>query len=265
MKSLPWFRLYTETIDDEKLGLLAFEDRWHFIALLCLKGKGVIDNEPDQQLLHRKAALKMGLTCAELEKVVARLFAMNLIDKDTLQPTAWDERQMRSDSSAARVKAWRDRHKNTKQGCNVTVTAQEVDTDTDTEEDKKREEHSEQPAAPSVAKKANSKAKPTVDKPSDVPDDLWQDFLSVRKAKRAPLTSTAFGSIVAESRKAGLSTSDALRHCCKKNWQTFDAGWYAKDIANSVPAKASGPAKHTNFEERKYGQTDISTIGWMPN
>ena len=76
MKALPWLRLYTETIDDEKLGLLAFEDRWHFIALLCLKGKGILDSEPDTEMLWRKAALKMGLTVAELEKVVSRLARM---------------------------------------------------------------------------------------------------------------------------------------------------------------------------------------------
>lgn len=41
--SNPWLRLYTEAVDDEKLRLLAFEDRWHFIAILCCKGKGIID------------------------------------------------------------------------------------------------------------------------------------------------------------------------------------------------------------------------------
>ena len=57
VKTLPWLRLYTEIIDDEKLGLLAFEDRWHFIAILCLKGKGVLDGEPDTEMLQRKVAL----------------------------------------------------------------------------------------------------------------------------------------------------------------------------------------------------------------
>lgn len=132
-KHLPWFRFYTEAIDDEKLGLLAFEDRWHFVALLCLKGKGVLDDEPDAEMLARKVALKMGLTLAELEKVVGRLARMGLIDKDTFQPLAWDARQMKSDSSAERVQAYRERQKHAKQGGNVTVTAQDTDTDTDTE------------------------------------------------------------------------------------------------------------------------------------
>lgn len=135
MKSLPWFRLYTEMIDDEKLGLLAFEDRWHFVALLCLKGKGVLDSETDIEMLQRKVALKMGLTCTELEKVAMRLARMKLIDMDTFQPLSWDERQMQSDSSTERVKAYRDRTKQAKRSSNVSETAQEEEGDTDTEED----------------------------------------------------------------------------------------------------------------------------------
>ena len=139
MNSLPWFRLYTEMIDDEKLGLLAFEDRWHFVALLCLKGKGVLDSEPDTELLQRKVALKMGLTCAELEKVISRLARMGLVDKETFQPFAWRARQMQSDSSTERVKAYRERMKKdgtaVKRFGNVAVTAQDTDTDTDTDKE----------------------------------------------------------------------------------------------------------------------------------
>lgn len=86
-KHLPWFRFYTEAIDDEKLGLLAFEDRWHFVALLCLKGKGVLDDEPDAEMLARKVALKMGLTLAELAEVMRRLEAVGLACSATYQPS----------------------------------------------------------------------------------------------------------------------------------------------------------------------------------
>jgi len=135
MKALPWLRLYTEIIDDEKLGLLSFEDRWHFVAILCLKGKGVIDGEQDPEMLQRKVALKIGLSVAELEKMAKRLSRMGLIDSETFQPVAWSSRQMQSDSSTDRVQAYRERMKQVKQDGNVTVTAQEEDTDTDTEED----------------------------------------------------------------------------------------------------------------------------------
>ena len=140
-KKFPWFRLYTETVDDEKLRLLAFEDRWHFIALLCLKGQGLLDE--GGPLLMRKVAVKLGLDTRALEEVARRLSEVGLIDQNTLQPLAWDKRQMKSDSSAERVKAFRERKKQANKSnekapktggngyCNVTVTAQDTDTDTD--------------------------------------------------------------------------------------------------------------------------------------
>ena len=142
-KKFPWFRLYTETVDDEKLRLLAFEDRWHFIALLCLKGQGLLDE--GGPLLMRKVAVKLGLDTRALEEVARRLAEVGLIDQDSLKPLAWDRRQMKSDSSAERVKAYRERKKQVNKSdekapktggngyCNVTVTAQDTDTDTDTD------------------------------------------------------------------------------------------------------------------------------------
>ena len=138
MKANPWFRFYTEAIDDEKLGLLAFEDRWHFVALLCLKGKGVLDGEPDLSLLARKVALKLGLTVAELENVVTRLSSMGLINAQTFQPKAWDERQMQSDSSSERVAKYR--AKKAEKPCNTDETlpsrpSNVIDTEEETEEE----------------------------------------------------------------------------------------------------------------------------------
>ena len=147
MKALPWLRLYTETIDDEKLGLLAFEDRWHFIALLCLKGKGILDSEPDTEMLWRKAALKMGLTVAELEKVVSRLARMKLIDCKTLQPLAWNDRQAQSDSSTERTRKYREKKRaiNGKHGGDDAETSQErpsdgLEEDIDKDKDKDKED-----------------------------------------------------------------------------------------------------------------------------
>lgn len=208
MKSLPWFRMYHEAIDDEKLGLLAFEDRWHFVALLCLKCRGVLDTEPDFEMLQRKVSLKMGLTIAELEKVSLRLARMGLIDAETYQPMAWDERQMKSDSSTDRVQAYRERTKQVKRFSNVTVTAQETDTDKEEDKDKK-----------------NTRA---VAPPDGVSLSVWQDFKSLRKTKKAAITETALNKIRAQAAKAGVSLQVALETCCERGWASFNAEWVAE-------------------------------------
>lgn len=208
MKSLPWFRFYHEAIDDEKLGLLAFEDRWHFVAILCLKCKGVLDSESNPEMLNRKVALKMGLTTSELEKVAGRLDQMGLINAATLQPIAWDERQMRSDSSTERVQAYRDRMKQVKRYGNVSETAQDTDKeeDKDKEVDKKKKESADAP-------------------PNGVSLSVWQDFKAIRKTKKAALTQTALKQIQAQADKAGVSLQTALETCCERGWASYNADW----------------------------------------
>ncbi|MVT38629.1 hypothetical protein GO497_21895 [Acidovorax citrulli] len=111
---LPWFRVYTEMVDNETLKLVAFEDRWHFIALLCLKGQGLLDKDEATALKLRKVAVKMGLDLRTLEEVARRLDEVGLIDRETLQPRNWDDRQMRSDAdttAAERKRRQRQREK----------------------------------------------------------------------------------------------------------------------------------------------------------
>lgn len=136
----PWFRMYTEAVDDEKLRLLAFEDRWHYVAILCLKGQGLLDDDSEHQLRLRKIAVKMGVQLRELDEIARRLAEVGLIDQQTLQPVKWDTRQFRSDSSRERVARHRENQRKqedskVKQPCNVTVTPPETDTETDTDKE----------------------------------------------------------------------------------------------------------------------------------
>lgn len=102
---MAWCRLYGEMVDDAKLKLLAFEDRWHYVALLCLKTQGVLDGARPE-LLDRSVCAKLGLGAREADEVRRRLIEVDLIDQQW-QPLGWDRRQFRSDNSTARVQAWR--------------------------------------------------------------------------------------------------------------------------------------------------------------
>lgn len=133
MSGMQWFRLYGRIVDDEKLRLLAFEDRWHFVALCCLKSSGLLD-ESDSDLRRRKIAVKLGVQVRELEEIARRLSEVNLIDEN-LSPCAWDELQYQSDNSTARVKKYREKQQcnKVKRQRNVSVTGQETETETETE------------------------------------------------------------------------------------------------------------------------------------
>lgn len=72
-----------------------------------------------------------------------------------------------------------------------------------------------------------ARARAAPPRPDDVPDAVWQDFLAIRKAKRAPLTATALTGIAREAGKVGLSLPDALAYCCEAGWQGFNATWWS--------------------------------------
>lgn len=135
-KPIPWLRLYADTVDDDKLRLLAFEDRWHFIAILCCKAKGIIDSA--DSLLYRRMAVRLGLSSRELEEVARRLEEVGLVDATTLQPLNWDKRQFLSDTdptNAERQKRFRESEKgrNALRNAKVTRTEKELEKEIEVE------------------------------------------------------------------------------------------------------------------------------------
>jgi len=133
MAELPWFRMYSDAVDNVKLRMLAFEDRWHYVALCCLKRQGILDKTQDPNF-RRMVAIKLGIQLVDLEEVERRLQEVDLIGEN-FEPVGWSERQFESDSSTERVRKYRARQKETKlkRECNVSVTAQETDTESDTD------------------------------------------------------------------------------------------------------------------------------------
>lgn len=222
MKSLPWFRMYTDFLDDPKLISLAFEDQRHFIAILALKSAGILDSGCEMRVLDRIVAQRIWIDYSIILDVKARLVNARLIEEDW-QPVAWDKRQMRSDhdeTNAERQRRYRENQRNALPNVDVTLP------------DKKRVDK----------KRVDKKIESTT---NDIPAQLLQDFLEVRKAKHAgKLTETAIAGIQREADKAGLTLVEAVTACCEFGWQGFNAGWYAERQAKQTP-KASFKAADT--------------------
>ena len=63
--------------------------------------------------------------------------------------------------------------------------------------------------------------------PKGVSDSVWQEFKSLRKAKKAPITQRAIDAITNEASKAGWTLEKALEECVVRGWQAFKADWVA--------------------------------------
>jgi uncharacterized protein YdaU (DUF1376 family) len=78
--------------------------------------------------------------------------------------------------------------------------------------------------------------------PEGVSDSVWQEFKSLRKAKKAPITQRAIDALTNEANKAGWTLEKALEECIVRGWQAFKADWVATkanpadNIRLTVPA-----------------------------
>lgn len=63
---------------------------------------------------------------------------------------------------------------------------------------------------------------------------LVDDWVRVRKAKKAVITQTALDGFMKEVEKSGLSLEDVLRSCCEHNWAGFKASWVQKQETKTL-------------------------------
>lgn len=218
MKPLPWLRLYTEMVDDEKIRLLAFEDRWHYVALLCCKGAGLLDAGDRIELLRRKLGVKLGLAARELEAAANRLAEVGLIDAETFQPIGWEGRQFASDTDPTAADRKRRQREREREGggtdaSRVTVTeVTRTDTETETEEETEKKK-------PARKRAVEGEAFPT---PEWVPRELWLDWLQVRRKLRAPATDRALALALrdlTDFRAAGEDPAAVLELAISRGWR----------------------------------------------
>jgi hypothetical protein len=175
-----------------------------YVMLMCLRCSEILET-----LHETEIAFQLRLSTEELEQTKQLFISKNFIDKHW-NLLNWDKRQFVSDSSTMRVAKHRSKKK---QVSNADETLQKrpsnaIDTDTDTEQIQKR--------TTSVAP------------PEGVSDSVWQEFKSLRKAKKAPITQRAIDAITNEANKAGWTLEKALEECVVRGWQAFKADWVAK-------------------------------------
>lgn len=76
-------------------------------------------------------------------------------------------------------------------------------------------------------KRNGNKEGAIVTRPDFVDEQLWNDWLVIRKKKSAPLTTTAWALMTNEAAKAGWPIDKAIEECCLRTWASFKAEWVA--------------------------------------
>lgn len=66
-------------------------------------------------------------------------------------------------------------------------------------------------------------------RPDDVSENIWEDHLRNRRAKKQPLTETALNGMRKEAAKMGMTLEQALTEACTRGWGSFKAEWMTDD------------------------------------
>lgn len=104
---------------------------------------------------------------------------------------------------------------------------------TNNQEPSLNKDSADKPQAPAKASRKSSQ----IEKPESVEQQVWDDFLTMRKAKGAPVTATALSRLEAEAVKARMSVQQAMETCCAQGWRGFKAEWVAgQSFVKQAPA-----------------------------
>ena len=79
--------------------------------------------------------------------------------------------------------------------------------------------------------------KNTAPMPDGMDAVIWNDWLVLRKNKKAAVTDTAIRGIEREAAKAGIGLEQALRICCERGWAGFKADWVLDKTVSKAQQK----------------------------
>lgn len=83
--------------------------------------------------------------------------------------------------------------------------------------------------------------------PQNVNESTWNDWLALRKAKRAPVTQTVIDHAEREAEKAGLTLDAFLKIWCARGSQGLEASWLKPDERQKATS-------HTGFAGKNYSE-----------
>ncbi len=93
-----------------------------------------------------------------------------------------------------------------------------------------------EPETPTISKTETVEPKPKREakvqrrqKPEELTDEFWQDFLAYRKQKKAPVTERVVSLLRKEAKTAGWKLEEVINEMMVRNWTGFKADWVKED------------------------------------
>jgi len=102
--------------------------------------------------------------------------------------------------------------------------------------------------------------------PDGVDQQVWSDWLTLRKAKSAPVTETVLGEAAKEAKKAGMALESFLKIWCMRGSQGLQADWIKPEERATVQAAGQyeTPYQRSMRERIQEAAPDIARRAPMP-
>ena len=216
----PAFQFYpADYLGSQRVALMSLEEEGAYIRLLCYCWQhGSIPSNPDQiaRLIGKGASITLATIVATMfqpHPENGSMLVHERLQQEIVKQNEWARKSAEGGKKSAEMR------KNLKGGS--TTLARVVEDCLPNGINQKATLQSSSTSSTTTTEKKTT----TAAQPFTVDDQVWNDFLAVRKAKRAPLTETALAMIEKESELAGLTLQDALTECVTRGWQSFKADW----------------------------------------
>lgn len=208
----PWIKLHNHLLDDYEFEMLADATKGHLLCIWMLASRTKNKIPFDARWVSKKIGASSKV---DLDELVNHGFLV--VEQDASK---------------------------------MLQSAEQDDTESVPSEEKRREEERQSREEESRADTAN--ASPKFNFKNEllllgVDPQVLDDWLIVRKNKKASNTKTALSKIINQAALANLSVNDAVAYASGKDWKGFEAQWYFNDQQKTGQAKSIH-----NFEKQNY-------------
>ena len=108
-----------------------------------------------------------------------------------------------------------------------------------------------------INQKTTPRKSATPSKPESVDLQVWQDWLALRKSKRAAVTETVMRGAESEAGKAGMALNEFLAVWCRRGSQGLEADW--------LKPNERGKFEQKTFAERSSDHAAAEIEKWAPS
>lgn len=115
-------------------------------------------------------------------------------------------------------------------------------------------------------------------KPEELTDEFWQDFLAYRKQKKAPVTERVVSLLRKEAKTAGWKLEEVINEMMVRNWTGFKADWVkdewkdpnahwvsASEYNKELPPVTYSTGARSKFVEKLHAGMSAYDIKDLPN